>query len=149
MYQKSIIFQKLHLYNDEKMIDFIREATLQTPLISFKTEGEMELKGRAIPDNPEPFWGDALSWFDKYAENPNKITTFKIDLEYFNISSSKRILFLLYKLNEIVERGFEAKVEWYYRKSDEDMYEVGQDYAFMVKVPFEFKEYDHDIAIAI
>jgi hypothetical protein len=34
--------------------------------------------------------------------------------------------------------------------SDEDMYEVGQDYAFMVKVPFEFKEYnDQDMAFAI
>jgi hypothetical protein len=30
------------------------------------------------------------------------------------------------------------------------MYEVGQDYAYMVKVPFEFKEYiDPDIAVAI
>lgn len=132
------------------MVDFLREATLQTPSISFLTNGVMEIKGRAIPDNPEPFWGDALAWFDKYAEEPRQVTVFKIDLEYFNISSSKRILFLLYKLNEIVERGFEAKVEWYYRKADEDMYEVGQDYAFMVKVPFEFKEYtDQDIAFAM
>jgi hypothetical protein len=132
------------------MTDFLREATLQTPLILFKTNGVMEIKGRAIPDNPEPFWGDALAWFDKYSENPQQETLFKIDLEYFNISSSKRILFLLYKLNEIVEKGFTAKVEWYYRKSDEDMYEVGQDYAFMVKVPFEFKEYnDQDVAYAI
>lgn len=132
------------------MIDFVREATLQTPLISFKADGIMEIKGRAIPDNPEPFWGDALAWFDKYSEKPCPLTVFKIDLEYFNISSSKRILFLLYKLNEIVEKGHEAKVEWYYRKSDEDMYEVGQDYAFMVKVPFDFKEYnDQDVAFAI
>ncbi|MBI2259113.1 MAG: DUF1987 domain-containing protein [Flavobacteriia bacterium] len=130
------------------MVDFFREATLQTPLISFKTNGEMEIKGRAIPDNPEPFWSDALVWFDKYSENPCPHTIFRIDLEYFNISSSKRILFLLYKLNEIVEQGLEAKVEWYYRKADEEMYEVGQDYAFMVKVPFDFKEYDHDIAVA-
>ena len=131
------------------MVNFIREATLQTPLIAFNTNGVMEIKGRAIPDNPEPFWSDVLAWFDKYSEDPGQLTIFKIDLEYFNISSSKRILFLLYKLNELAERGFEAKVEWYYRKSDEDMFEVGQDYAFMVKVPFDFKEYDHDIALAI
>jgi hypothetical protein len=132
------------------MIDFLREASPQTPFIYFKVDGTMQIKGRAIPDNPEPFWGDVLAWFDKYAENPCPSTTFQIDLEYFNISSSKRILFLLYKLNEIVEKGLEAKVEWYYRQSDEDMYEVGQDYAFMVKVPFEFKEYnDQDVAIAM
>ena len=33
--------------------------------------------------------------------------------------------------------------------SDEDMYEVGQDYAYMVKVPFVFKEHqEFDLAIA-
>ena len=29
-------------------------------------------------------------------------------------------------------------VKWHYKKSDIDMYEVGPDYAYMVKVPFEF-----------
>ena len=48
----------------------------------------------------------------------------------------------MYKLNELVETGNEVKVKWLYRDTDEDMYEVGQDYAYMVKVPFEFKMYD-------
>lgn len=78
-----------------------------------------------------------------------KKTTVIIDLEYFNITSSKRILFLLYKLNELSENGSDVKVEWLYRETDEDMYEVGQDYAYMVKVPFEFKIYeDLDLVIA-
>jgi hypothetical protein len=82
--------------------------------------------------------------------NPNGSTVVKIDLEYFNISSSKRILFLLYKLNELAEVGNDVHVEWLYRETDEDMYEVGQDYAYMVKVPFVFKEYiDMDIAMAV
>ena len=80
----------------------------------------------------------------------NKITTFNIDLEYFNVTSSKRILALLYKLNELSDDGIHVNVNWYYREGDEDMYEVGQDYAYMVKVPFEFKAYkDSDLAIAI
>jgi hypothetical protein len=50
----------------------------------------------------------------------------------------------------LVESKKDVHVEWLYRESDEDMYEVGQDYAYMVKVPFVFKEYvDPDIAIAI
>ena len=110
----------------------------------------MEIKGRSIPDQPDEFWLPVLSWFESYLLDPSPNTTVKIDLEYFNISSSKRILFLLYKLNELVDKGKFAHVEWYYRQTDEDMYEVGQDYAYMVKVPFEFKEYiDPDISIAI
>lgn len=126
------------------------EATAHTPLISLDANtGVMEIKGRSIPDDPEVFWGVILEWFDGYMRNPAKETLVKIDLEYFNITSSKRILFLLYKLNELVDNGLSAKVQWFYRKSDEDMYEVGQDYAFMVRVPFEFNEYmDNDYVVA-
>lgn len=114
----------------------------QTPSIHFDaTTGVMQIKGRSIPDQPDEFWGPILNWFDSYLRDPADETTVVIDLEYFNITSSKRILFLLYKLNELVENGFGVKVEWLYRDSDEDMYEVGQDYAYMVKVPFEFKMY--------
>lgn len=127
------------------------EATPHTPMISFdRLSGLMEIKGRSIPDQPDEFWLPVLSWFEAYVMNPAPTTTVKIDLEYFNISSSKRILFLLYKLNELVEMKKDVLVEWHYRESDEDMYEVGQDYAYMVKVPFEFKEYvDPDIALAV
>ena len=56
----------------------------------------------------------------------------------------------MYKLNELAEVGNNVHVEWLYRETDEDMYEVGQDYAYMVKVPFVFKEYiDVDIAMAV
>lgn len=133
------------------MEDLILSATPQTPLINFNgASGVMEIKGRSIPDQPDEFWLPILNWFESYLMDPKPLTIIKIDLEYFNISSSKRILFLLYKLNELVEKGNEAQVEWHYRLSDEDMYEVGQDYAYMVKVPFIFKEYvDSDIAITI
>ncbi len=126
------------------------QATAQTPLVNLNPEtGVMEIKGRSIPDDPEGFWGAVLTWFDSYMAHPNDETLVKIDLEYFNITSSKRILFLLYKLNELVDSGKKAKVEWYYRQSDEDMYEVGQDYAFMVHVPFDFREYtDNDLVVA-
>ncbi|MCE2713083.1 MAG: DUF1987 domain-containing protein [Cryomorphaceae bacterium] len=110
----------------------------------------MKIKGRSIPDNPDEFWLPVLNWFESYLLHPLKSTVIKIDLEYFNISSSKRILFLLYKLNELSDKGKDVHVEWFYRQTDEDMYEVGQDYAYMVKVPFVFKEYvDPDIAVAI
>ncbi len=117
--------------------------TTQTPYINFDgTTGIMLIKGRSIPDQPDEFWAPILNWFDSYLLSPSKNTIIKIDLEYFNISSSKRILFLLYKLNDLVEAGNEVKVKWMYRDTDEDMYEVGQDYAYMVKVPFEFRMYD-------
>lgn len=133
------------------MESLIVNGTPQTPAINFsKLSGVMQIKGRSIPDQPDEFWIPVLNWFESYLLQPSERTVVVIDLEYFNISSSKRILFLLYKLNELVEEGKDAVVEWHYRQADEDMYEVGQDYAYMVKVPFLFKEYvEPEIAMAI
>ena len=115
------------------------KETAQTPFVSFNAQtGEMEITGRSIPEEADSFWLPVLSWFESFMLNPTESVTVKLDFEYFNISSSKRILFLLYKLNELDVLGKEVKVEWHYKKSDVDMYEVGQDYAYMVKVPFEF-----------
>ncbi len=125
-------------------------ATAQTPSVSFNPmNGKMEIKGRSIPDAPDDFWMPVLNWFESYLLEPSDRTVIRLNLEYFNISSSKRILFLLYKLNELADKGLDVCVEWYYREEDEDMFEVGQDYAYMVKVPFEFKVFqDPDFALA-
>ena len=115
------------------------EETAETPLVNFNAQtGEMVLKGRSIPENGDEFWTPVLSWFELFMLEPTDSVLVILDLEYFNITSSKRILFFLYKLNELIDIGKDVKVEWHYKKSDVDMYEVGQDYAYMVKVPFEF-----------
>ena len=125
------------------------EATVQTPLIDFDSEsGLMQIKGRAIPDNPDNFWLPILNWFESYLMLPAEETIFEIDLDYFNISSSKRILVLLYKLNDLADNGRRVNVKWCYNKADEDMFEVGQDLAYMVRVPFEFVEIEEVLAIA-
>lgn len=130
------------MHEENKLMDVLSIAeSAQTPLINFnRVFGTMEIKGRSIPDDADAFWMPVLNWFESYAAAPVEKTTFKITLEYFNISSSKRILFLLYKLNEMSEKGLDVSVEWNYNSDDEDMYEVGQDYAYMVKVPFKFIE---------
>ena len=126
------------------------EETAHTPFVKLDPiTGKMEIKGRAIPEDPDAFWLPILNWFESFMMNPSEEITVCLNLEYFNISSSKRILFLLYKLNELDEAGKAVQVEWHYKLSDIDMYEVGQDYAYMVKVPFHFHSYtDFELAIA-
>jgi hypothetical protein len=126
------------------------EETAQTPMVNLDSEtGKMEIKGRAIPEDPDSFWIPILNWFESFMMNPSENVIVSLNLEYFNISSSKRILFLLYKLNELDEAGIKVQVDWYYKLSDVDMYEVGQDYAYMVKVPFHFHSYtDFELALA-
>ena len=47
-------------------------------------------------------------------------------------------MFLSFKLNELIDSKNVVHLKWYYPESDEDRYEVGQDHAFMVNVPFQF-----------
>lgn len=121
------------------------QATLKTPEILFDPGNEIfEIRGKSIPDDAESFFTPILNWFEDYLVNPNESTNVVIDLEYFNISSSKRLLFLLYKLNELQLDNHNVRIKWMYNENDEDMFEVGQDYAFMVKVPFDFISYTVD-----
>lgn len=122
--------------------------TPKTPGINFDpSTGIFSIKGKSIPDDAESFYSTVLNWFDDYLMRPNAITEVSIDLEYFNISSSKRLLFLLYKLNDLNSGKYDARIKWMYNEEDEDMFEVGQDYAFMVKIPFDFISYSLDEAI--
>lgn len=118
------------------------EATDKTPQVYFDAEsGRFEIIGKSIPQEAESFYAPVLDWMEEYvATQPNK-TKVIFKLDYFNISSSKRILFMLYKLNDLVDNGKDVSVTWHYADSDEDMKEVGEDFAFMVRVPFEFIRY--------
>ncbi len=95
-----------------------------------------EIKGKSIPADGKTFYEPVLEWLELYSLNPNQLTNFKFDLEFFNITSSKMLLFILYKLNDIRMSGHNVTIKWCY--SDDDMFEVGEDYAYMVEIPFNF-----------
>ena len=113
-------------------------ATSTTPRISFSNNGIMEIQGKSIPDADSNFWNIVSEWFRLYMFNPASKTIFKLQIDYLNISSSKEVLHLLYRLNELKDRGLEAEVLWSFNVNDVDMQEVGKDYEHMVKVPFSF-----------
>ena len=114
-------------------------STLITPAIQFDAEsGVFNIKGCSIPIEVDNFWKPILSWIEVYSHMPKPSTRVIFELAYFNISTSNNILQLLYSLREIVNRSYNVQIEWYYSSFDDDMYEVGQDFAFMAKLPFEF-----------
>jgi hypothetical protein len=118
------------------------EATATTPKIDFNIQsGVFSIEGKAIDNDAENFFKPVLAWLSEYVETPHQKTEVVVKLDYFNISSSKRILFMFYKLNELHDRGNDVAVKWHYQEDEDDMFEVGQDFAFMVKIPFEFCEY--------
>jgi len=114
------------------------EGTEDTPrIILDKNKGDMEISGRSLPEDSTEFYKPVLEWIKAYAKDPNPTTRFAFKLEYFNTSSSKLILDILYVLEDI----HDIKVEWYFHDEDEDMEEAGQEFSELVEIPFEFKVY--------
>jgi hypothetical protein len=118
---------------------FFREPTEKTPLIIFDPEQQkFEIIGVSVPENGKEFYQPVLDWLTGFAAKAPEKLTFVINLDYFNISSSKMLLFIFYKLMEYDKKGKQVKVIWFY--NDDDLYEAGEDYEFITKLDFEFKK---------
>ncbi len=106
------------------------KATENTPKIDFNPSLEsFELSGKSIPEDSLGFYEPIVDWLHSYAENPNVKTIFCFKLEYFNTSSSKVLLDVLY----ILEKIDGIIVNWYYDEDDEDMEETAMDFNEVVE----------------
>lgn len=114
------------------------QGTEDTPKVILDKENDiMEVSGRSLPEDVASFYDPILNWLDEYAESPNDKTIFNFKLVYFNTASSKLLLDILMKLEEIHEADNDVLIRWHYPEDDEDMEEAGEEYADIVDVPFE------------
>lgn len=117
------------------------EGTSKTPTVNLNAEdGVVEIKGRSIPENSVEFYKPLVDWLEEYKKLPAEKTTVNIQLEYFNTSSSKCILDVFKKLEDINKGDAEVVINWYYEEDDEDMLEAGEDYESIIRVPFKMIE---------
>lgn len=103
-----------------------------------------EISGRSLPEDVAAFYEPILDWLDQYSEDPLDKTVFNFKLEYFNTASSKLLLDVLLKLEDMHDDGKDILVRWHYPDDDEDMEEAGEEYADIVEVPFEQVSYTID-----
>jgi hypothetical protein len=112
------------------------KPTADTPKVAFESTGELTMEGRSLPENPNIFYDPLLKWAEQ-CTLPNII--FNLRLEYFNTASSKLIFNLLKRFidNSAIK---EILVKWHYETGDLDSLEMGQQYQFLLKIPFEYIE---------
>lgn len=118
------------------------EATAKSPAIELDSlSGSLKIKGRLIPEHSDEFWLPVQNWVEQYAQEPAAKTSVVFDIEYMNITSSKYILNCLYALNDLFLKNYKVEVMWRFKEGDVDVKEIGEDFAFMVKIPFQFCPY--------
>ena len=113
-----------------------------TPNVILDAENNIiEFSGRSLPEDVVTFYAPVIQWIEEYAKTPNPKTSVIFRLEYFNTASSKILLDILLKFEDIMNEGHEIVVQWYYQEDDEDMQEAGEEYSEIVDIPFEMFSY--------
>ena len=111
-----------------------------TPNVTLDIENNIfEISGRSMPEDVASFYQPILDWIDNELKPHNGKIVFVFKMNYFNTASSKLLLDILIRLEEMIAEGKDVVVHWYYDEDDEDMMEAGEEYAEIVEVPFEVK----------
>jgi len=117
-------------------------ATEDTPNVILDHINKVfEISGRSLPEDVVVFYQPVIQWLEELEKNPVENLELSIKLEYFNTASSKLILDILLKLEQIFEAGTPLKVKWFHISTDSDMKEAGEEYSEIVGLPFEIIAY--------
>ena len=115
--------------------------TAKTPAVNIDpARGLFAIVGCSIPENADRFYSPIQDLAERYVLAPAPRTTLRIELTYFNSSSSKYLLDLMKLLADLHASGrSNVVVEWWYTKDDLDMKEAGEDYRSLVDMPVKMK----------
>lgn len=129
------------------MKPLIIKGTEYSPQITFNPKSQkFEISGESRPEDAGKLYGLVMRWLEEYltlrkkeAANKNSPQIkFEFYLAYFNTVSAKYVLEILRILQHHHSDGLGILVSWYFAEKDEDMKESGEEFARLVKIPFEF-----------
>ncbi len=114
-YQLHIVSFRLgRTFVMEKLTDLIIEKTSKTPQIELKySSGEISLAGRSLPENATRIYEPVLTWVSNYVIQPQPVTNLRLNVEYFNTSSSLWISKIVKTLTRINNPDYRLMVHIY------------------------------------
>jgi hypothetical protein len=116
-------------------------ARKDTPYVSFDSEsGILEISGKSLPEDAVKFYAPLVSWVEDYLKSSNSTTVLNLKFIYINTASSKKVIEIINILVKSNAADKDLKINWYYKKDDEEQREEGEDYSDMVNYPFNFIE---------
>jgi len=103
------------------------EQTPKTPQVDLNQfTGELILYGKSIPENAAKVYEPIMNWVTQYILNARPTTNFRLNLEYFNTSSSIWLVKILKVLIQIKDPDYVLILHIYIPLEDfEDMEESG------------------------
>ena len=122
----------------------IKPTEITPEIILDKEKNIFKIEGKSLPENVNQFYESVLDWLENYINNSNDETILEVKLEYINTASSKAIFSIFVKFEKLINAGKKVLIKWHYADDDEDMQDVGEEYADVIKVPFEHIEFESE-----
>jgi len=104
-------------------------ATSFTPEVDFRfSENRLSLHGECYPENAAVFFSPLISATEQYlASLTGEPVNVRIQLAYFNSSSTKLIFAWLDRLNDYAADGNAVVLDWLHDSEDDSIQEFGQE----------------------
>lgn len=118
--------------------DLYVKGGANTPTVSLHHgSGLLEISGMSMPEDPFLIYQPVLDWLEQYAQVPARRTVLSFRYQYYNTSTSKIVLLILHKLEDLYRAGHSVEVKWYYPSDNYDMEESGFEFSLGTILPFE------------
>lgn len=106
-----------------------REKTGSTPYILIEEqEGYMKLEGVSFHENVIGFFKEISDWLNDFLETDFNSFTFDCALEYFNSSTAKLLLNILFNLDEYASADKKITINWITSSDNDIIIECGEDF---------------------
>ncbi len=111
-------------------------SSSNTPKIEFSLNNDVQIiVGLSTPIDSFEFYRPLIKWIGDHQELLPKGTIFRFELNYFNSSSMKALLWLIQAIANGITQGKLWSIEWVVTEEDEFMEEAGESFQSLVDVP--------------
>ena len=120
------------------MEKFEIRGTSKTPTIILDADsGDLLFEGRSNPENASDLYEPVIHWLERYVAQPAEETHLRMNLDFFNTSSSKYILEVLRKIRYLANKNHAFNVTWMYEEDDLEMVDTAESFEMMTGLRFE------------
>lgn len=115
------------------------EGKQDTPTVLIdETEMSIKISGSSFNENAIDTYYLILDWIHKIEEELTATLKIEFDYIYINSATKKMVFVIVNHLDKLHKEGKKIDIKWFYEEYDEDMLELGEDFAELITMPFEF-----------
>ena len=118
------------------MSDLIILSSSNTPSVAFSLNAKIQnVSGISTPIDSFEFYRPLIQWISDHQEQLPNDTIFRFELNYFNSSSIKALLWLIQAIANAIGQGKSWSIDWVVADDDEFMEEAGESFQSLIEVP--------------